>query len=338
MALKSFRDRNQAVVGIASMLVIGLALVAVFLTGSTGLLHSRYTLTGVFAGTGGLHEGNEVRVAGIKVGEVTGVEPDFTQGIVRITWKVDSAVDLGPQTRAEISTSNILGGRYLRLSGPVAEPYLADLPEDERAIPQDRTRLPITTGDVISTGTKTLGQLDAELIGDVIDKLGGISPKTRERLADALHGLTQLADALENSGPELKELVSSADRLLDVVTAKDTQLSRLATGIQDLLDQLRDREAELAVLFGSGSGAVTRIAKLIDTQQQALIDLMDDLGGTVDTLKPGLDDMNTTLAWLGPAMGAFATIGSYGPYLDAVGTQIGPVAPEDLAKLLKGQK
>ncbi|MDX6744881.1 MlaD family protein [Actinocorallia sp. A-T 12471] len=334
MALRSFRDRDQAVLGVVSVLVIALALVAVFVTGSTGLLQDRYTVTGVFAGTGGLHAGNEVRVAGIKVGEVTAVEPDFTQGVVRITWKVDRAVDLGPRTRAEISTSNILGGRYLRLSGPVAKPYLADLPERERSIPQERTRLPITAGDVISTGTKTLGRLDAELIGDVIDKLGGISPQTRERLADALHGLTQLADALENSGPELRELVGSADRLLDVVTAKDAQLARLARGLQALLDQLRDREAELAVLFGSGSSAVTRLSKLIDTQQQALIDLMDDLGGTVATLKPGLDDMNTTLAWLGPSMGAFATIGSYGPWLDAVGTQIGPVAPEDLADLL----
>ncbi|ROO85952.1 phospholipid/cholesterol/gamma-HCH transport system substrate-binding protein [Actinocorallia herbida] len=338
MALKSFRDRDQAVVGVASLLVIVVGLVAVFLAGSTGLLHDRYTVTGVFAGTGGLHEGNEVRVAGIKVGEVTAVEPDFAQGLVRIAWKVDSKVNLGPQTRAEISTSNILGGRYLRLSGPVSEPYLADLPEGERAIPQDRTRLPVTAGDVISTGTKTLGQLDAKLIGDVIDKLGGISPRTRERLADALHGLTQLADALENSGPELRELVNSADRLLTVVTAKDAQLSRLAKGIQALLDQLRDREAELAVLFGSGSSAVTRLSKLIDTQQQALIDLIDDLGGTVETLRPGLDDMNTTLAWLGPAMGAFSTIGSYGPWLDAVGTQIGPVAPEDLAELLGGKK
>ncbi|MEO3787369.1 MlaD family protein [Actinocorallia sp. B10E7] len=333
MALKSFRDRDQATVGIASLLALTLALVTVFLTGSTGLLENRYTMTGVFAGTGGLHSGNEVRVAGIKVGEVTAVEPDFAHGTVLVTWKVDREVNLGRQTRAEISTSNILGGRYLRLSGPVSRPYLADLPDGRRRIPQERTRLPVTAGDLVATGTRTFEQLDTELIGDVIDRLGGISPKTRERLTSALHDLARLADALQKADPQLRELISSSDRLLSTVRAKDAQLARLARGIQALLDQLRDRQAELSVLLGSGSGAVTRLSRLIDVQQQGLIDLMEDMGGTVAALQPRLDDMNTLLTWLGPSMAGFASGNSYGPFLDTAITQLGPMAPEDLAKL-----
>ncbi|SEG81445.1 phospholipid/cholesterol/gamma-HCH transport system substrate-binding protein [Thermomonospora echinospora] len=333
MALKSFRDRNPAVVGVASLAAIALALVTVFLTGSLGLLEKRYTVTGVFAGTGGLHSGNEVRVAGVKVGEVTAVEPDFTRGIVLITWKVDHGVDLGPQTRAEITTANILGGRYLRLGGPVARPYLADLPEERRRIPQQRTRLPVTANDVVNSGATTLRQLDAKLVGDVIDKLGGISPQTRQRLTRALHDLARLADAVQESGPQLRELVSNSNRLLSLVRTKDAQLVRLARSIQALLDRLRDRQAELSVLLGSGSSAVTRISHLIDTQQQGLIDLMDDLSATVTRLTPRLDDMNTMLTWMGPALSGFASSNSYGPWVDAVGTQIGPLAPEDLARL-----
>ncbi|WP_158566677.1 MCE family protein [Actinomadura craniellae] len=331
--MKSFRDRNPVAVGVASLLTIVLTLVAVFFVGSTGLFRNRYTMTGVFAGTGGLHSGNEVRVAGIKVGEVVAVEPDFARGIVLVTWKVDHDVDLGAQSRAEISTTNILGGRYLRLSGPVTRPYVSDLPEDRRRIPQERTRLPVTANDVVTSGATTLKQLDTKLIGDVIDQVGGISPQTRERLTRALHDLAALADTLQESGPQLRELVASSNRLLTQVRSKDAQLVRLAHGIQGLLDQLRDRQAELSVLLGSGDSAVTRISRLIDTQQQALVDLMDDLGATVATLTPQLDDMNTMLAWLGPALNNFTSMNSHGPWLDAVGTQIGPLAPEDLAKL-----
>ncbi|WP_106403649.1 MCE family protein [Actinocorallia populi] len=333
MALKSFRDRDPAVLGVSSLLVLVLGLVSVFLVGSTGLLQNRYTMTGVFAGTGGLHSGNEVRVAGIKAGEVTAVEPDFTRGTVLVTWKVDRDVDLGRQTRAEISTSNILGGRYLRLSGPVTEPYLAGLPDEQRRVPLERTRLPVTANDLVATGTRTFAQLDTKLIGDVIDQLGGVSPATRERLTEALHDLARLADALEKASPQLRELISSSDRLLGMVRAKDAQLARLARGVQGLLDQLRDRQAELSVLLGSGSRAVTRLSELIDDQQHRLIDLMEDMGGTVGGLQPELDDINTLLAWLGPAMSGFATANSYGSFLDAAITQLGPIAPEDLSKL-----
>ncbi|MEU5880496.1 MlaD family protein [Spirillospora sp. NPDC047279] len=333
MALKSFRDRDPAVLGLASLTVIVVALVGVFLTGSQGLLQNRYTLTGVFAGTGGLHSGNEVRVAGVKVGEVTAVEPDFSQGTVLITWKVDREVDLGPRTRAEITTANILGGRYLRLTGPVARPYLADLSGTARRIPQERTRLPVTSNDVVTSGARTLRDLDTKMIGDVIDKVGGISPRTRADLTKALSDLARLADTLHDSGPRLRELVAGGERLLTLARTKDTQLVRLARGIQALLDELRDRQAELSVLLGSGSHTVTRVSRLIDAQQRGLISLMDDIGGTVTTLKPQLDDMNTMLAWLGPSLNAFASAGSYGPFTDAVASQLGPLTPDDLATL-----
>ncbi|MEO3783661.1 MlaD family protein [Actinocorallia sp. B10E7] len=333
MALKSFRDRNPVVLGLVSLLVIGLLLLVVFLTGSLGLLQSRYTMTGVFADTGGLHSGNDVKVAGIKVGEVTAVKPDFTRGTVLITWKVDSEVDLGPQTRAEIRTSNILGGRYLRLTGPVSEPHLAGLSEERRRIPLDRTRTPTTVNDLLASGTRSLADLDTELISKVIDQVTGISPQTRERLVSSLRNLTDLADGLEESGPRLKRLVSDGDRLLKLAKAKDAQLAALARNIQKLLDELRDRQAELSVLLGSGDSAVTRISRLISRKQADLIRLIDDLEGVVGRLNPQIGDLNTLLAWMGPTLTAFNASNSHGPWVDAIGTQLGLLSAEDIRKL-----
>ncbi|WP_106401730.1 MlaD family protein [Actinocorallia populi] len=336
MRLKSFRDRNPVVLGLVSTAAIALLLVAVFLVGSLGLLQSRYTLTGVFTDTGGLHSGNDVKVAGIKVGEVTAVEPDFSRGTVLITWEVDSGVDLGPRTRAEVRTSNILGGRYLRLSGPVAEPHLAGLPDERRRIPLERTQTPTTVNDLLATGTRSLADLDTELISDVIDQVGGISPRTKERLVRSLRNLTDLADTLEGSGPRLERLVSDSDRVLKLARAKDAQLAALARNIQKLLDELRDRQLELSVLLGSGDAAVTRISKLISRQQTDLIELVDSLDGVVGRLDPQIGELNTLLAWMGPTLSAFNASNSHGPWVDAIGTQLGLLSAEDIKKLTQG--
>ncbi len=333
MALKSFRDRNQVLVGLISSAVIAVLLVAVFLTGSLGLLQDRYTVTGVFADTGGLHSGNKVRVAGVDVGEVKSVEPDFTRGTVLITWEVDSGIDLGPQTRAEIRTSNILGGRYLRLSGPVAKPYLADVPGDRRRIPMDRTQTPTTVNDLLKSGTKTLADLDTAMLSKIIDQVGGISPQTREHLASSLSNLTDLADTLEESGPQFERLVSDGDKVLKLVKAKDTQLAALARNIQQLLNELRNRQQELSVLLGSGDTAVTRVGGLIDREQAKLVTLIDDLQGVVGTIDPRIGDLNTLLAWIGPTFTAFNSINSYGPWVDAIGGQLGLLSATDLSKL-----
>ncbi|MFD0854883.1 MCE family protein, partial [Actinomadura adrarensis] len=65
MALKSFRDRNPLIVGTASIVALSVAVTVSFLTGTLGLLEDRYTMSGVFAGTGGLRSGNDVQVAGV---------------------------------------------------------------------------------------------------------------------------------------------------------------------------------------------------------------------------------------------------------------------------------
>ncbi|MFC5754975.1 MlaD family protein, partial [Actinomadura rugatobispora] len=225
MARTSFRDRNPLIVGIAGLTVLSLGVTISFLTGTLGLLKERYTMTGVFADTGGLRSGHEVEVAGVAVGEVTEVKPDFRNGRVMVTWKVDSKVELGPRTRAEIRMSNILGGRYLRLSGPV------------RRIPLERTATPITFNDLLNEGTGTLAKLDAKAVSSVLDQLRDVSRQGRGRLGGALQNLTALAEAVNESDPQIARLLADGDRLIGLVNSKDRQLSQLARNASVLLGQ-----------------------------------------------------------------------------------------------------
>ncbi|TDC97932.1 MlaD family protein [Actinomadura sp. 7K507] len=332
MALKSFRDRNPVVVGVVSLTVLSVAVTTAFLTGTLGLLADRYTMTGVFADTGGLRSGNDVEVAGVLVGKVSEVEPDFTGGRVVITWKVDRDVDLGPRTRAEIRTNNVLGGRYLRLSGPVAEPHMADVPEERRRVPRERTSTPTTVNDVLDSSTEALSGLDTETISKVLAQVEGISEQGRGRLGGALRNLSLLAETVNDSDPQIRRLLSDGNRLVEVVNSKDRELSRLASNASVLLNQLRDRQAELSVLLGSGSRTVQSLTRLISTEQDELISIVDDLGTTMQTLEPQIADLNETLSRAGPTLTGFGAFHS-GPFADVVFSQIGPLTAGDLQKL-----
>ena len=134
MALKSLRDANQKIVAIVTLSTLAAGCVFAFAVGQLHLFDRGYTMSGEFTDVAGLKKGQDVRVAGVKAGRVTGVEPDFRTGKVIVTWHVDAGIDLGPQTRADIATTTLLGGRYLKLSGPVARPYMADVPESRRRI------------------------------------------------------------------------------------------------------------------------------------------------------------------------------------------------------------
>ncbi|GGU08912.1 ABC transporter substrate-binding protein [Actinomadura livida] len=333
MGMKSFRDRNRITVGLVSAGTLIALVVSVYLVGTRGLLQDRYTITGVFAETGNLRAGDEVRVAGVRVGEITSVEPDHRRGQVVVGWKVDGEIDLGPATRAEIKVANVLGGRYLRLSGPVAEPHLADMPEDKRRIPLERTQVPTTINSVLDDSARTVSKLDTRAINKIVAELNGIGDEDRGRLGNALSNLADLAETVNESEPQIKALLDNGDRVLKLAKAKDAELSRLLTNVQIMLDELRKRRAELSAFLGSGSRTVESLTRVIDRQQAKLLSLVADLRGTLGTLRPATGDFNTLLAWAGPTLSGLAGTGGQGPWLEVLATGLGPLSPQDLAGL-----
>jgi phospholipid/cholesterol/gamma-HCH transport system substrate-binding protein len=335
MGLKSFRDRNRITVGLVSAGTLVALLAAVYLVGTRGLLKDRYTVTGVFAATGGLRSGDEVRVAGVQVGEIGSVSPDHRKGYVVVSWKVDGDVDLGPNTRAEIKVENVLGGRYLRLSGPVADPHLADLPEDRRRIPLDRTQVPTTINDVLDATTRTVSKLDTKAINKLVAELNGLSDDDRGRLGRSLTNLAKLAETVNEADPQIKKLLDSGDRILKLARAKDEELTRLLGNVQVMLDELRRRRDELSAFLGSGNRTVKTITELIDDRQAKLLTLVADLRGTLGTLRPATGDFNQLLAWAGPTLSGMSGAGGRGPWLDVVATGLGPLSPKDLADLAR---
>ncbi|TNY36659.1 MCE family protein [Thermomonospora catenispora] len=335
MALKSFRDRNRITVGVVSSGILVLLVVSVYLIGTEGLLRDRYTMSGVFADSGGLRPGDEVRVAGVEVGEVTEVKPDWANGRVLVAWEVDSEVKLGTATRAEVRVSNVLGGRHLRLSGPVAAPYMDDLPERRRRIPLERTAVPTTFNDVLKSSTEAVRRLDTRSIQTIVDELGGLSERDRGRLSRALTDLTEVAETVDESDPQIRTLLDNGERLVALADSKERQLLTLMDNVQAMLKELELRRDELSAFLGGGDATVKSMTRLIDRQQAKLASIVKDLQTTLAALRPANDDLNALLAWAGPTLSGLSSVGGRGPWLEVVATGLGPLSPEDLAALAR---
>ena len=100
-------------------------------------------------------------------------------------------MDLGPATRAEIASATLLGGYYLRLTGPVEEPYLEALPgaDPRRRIPLERTTAPLSLVGTLSDTTRQVQALDIDAINDVLAQLAGGIASPLSGLAGTLSNL-----------------------------------------------------------------------------------------------------------------------------------------------------
>jgi phospholipid/cholesterol/gamma-HCH transport system substrate-binding protein len=123
--------RGRSLTEVATGAVI-LAVAAVFL--AYAILHSGRgsangdgtLLRARFDRIDGISNGADVRIAGVKVGSVTGSRIDPQTFGAELTLRVDRSLRLPDDTSAEITSEGLLGGKYVSLVPGGSDKLLAD--------------------------------------------------------------------------------------------------------------------------------------------------------------------------------------------------------------------
>jgi phospholipid/cholesterol/gamma-HCH transport system substrate-binding protein len=293
----SMRDRNPVVVGAVGLLVVAAAIAGAFAFGTIGLGDDGYTLTAVFERTGGLEPKADVRVAGVSVGTVTRIDPDFDRGLISVTFEVDADVDLGEETTAEIAAATLLGGYYLRLDGVVTSPHLDELPEDDprRTIPVDRTVGPTSLNEALDATTGAVSAIDLDAANRLLQQVAGATNRNRDQLPVLLDNFNVVATAVANRDAEIRRLAVGADTLTATLASRDAELAQLVESADRLLAQLAVRRDEITTILADGATVVGIGADLLATHRAAIDQLLSDVSTITSRLGDELPAVNQAL-------------------------------------------
>jgi phospholipid/cholesterol/gamma-HCH transport system substrate-binding protein len=108
------RSAIETVLGAVVLLVAAVFMVLAYNT--TDLKpKSGYELIGKFYAVDGLSVGSDVRIGGVKVGAVIDqyIDPELYQAVVKIS--VQDAIKVPEDSTASVSSSGLLGGKYLKI-------------------------------------------------------------------------------------------------------------------------------------------------------------------------------------------------------------------------------
>ena len=326
----SFRDLPVRVVGVCTLIAAVAATCGAYAVGATDLFAHTYEVSVVLQETGGLRSGDPVRVAGIDVGHVSSISPDFDRGFVVANLDIDAGVDLGPETTAEVALATLLGGRYVRLAGPVHEPYLEDLPAEQRRIPVERTRLPLGVVDALGKLTTTAEQLDADAVDQLLHQAAAVARDNAPKTGDILDSVVTLSKTLNTRRQQIDKLLDDTSKVTSALADRDDTIRQLIDASQALLAEIAARKEQVRLLLGSGSEAVQTLADLITRNHDELDRILADLDATTKVVDKHIPELNTGLAAAGPTVGALADIGKTGPWLDVVLTGLSVVQLRDI--------
>ena len=104
----------ETVMGAVVLLVAGFFLVFAYSQADLGAVKG-YTVSAAFSSVGGLSNGADVRINGIKVGTVLDqtIDPNSFQAVVKMTLRPD--IHLPVDTVATIDSEGLLGSKFLKL-------------------------------------------------------------------------------------------------------------------------------------------------------------------------------------------------------------------------------
>jgi phospholipid/cholesterol/gamma-HCH transport system substrate-binding protein len=109
------RGIGEVLTGAAVLLVAaGFLAFAVAHSGRTAA--AGYRLHASFDHIDGLNPGADVRIAGVKVGNVVDMRVDPQSFLAQVTLSINDEIHLPKDTSAEIASESLLGGKFLNLS------------------------------------------------------------------------------------------------------------------------------------------------------------------------------------------------------------------------------
>jgi phospholipid/cholesterol/gamma-HCH transport system substrate-binding protein len=269
------------------------------------------TFSALFSDATSLNKGDDVRMAGVKVGTVSKISLQ-DDDVAKVTFTVADSAPLEVGSTAELRFRNLVGQRYVDLH-PAATPAAALPAGYTFTLAQTKPALDLT---LLFNGFQPLFQfLDPKdvntLSGEIISVFQGEGPTVDDLLSTTASLTSTLADRDQVIG----DLITNLNDVLGVVDAHSSQLDTTLVTLQQLVSGLAaDRTTIGSTISGLGR-LTTSVADLLDQGRKPLKSDIAALGKLSGNLAHG-DNLDAFLKNLPTKLDAIGRTASYGSWLN----------------------
>lgn len=265
----------------------------------------------VFTDVYGLREGDDVRMAGVRVGRVEKVELDGK--LAKISFIVQSDQKLYGNTVASVTYQNIIGQRYLGLSlGTLGRTEL--LPRGS-VIGVERTEPSFDVGALLNGFKPLMSLLDPKQADDltrgVLQSLQG----DQASITDLVDQTSTLTATLAGRDEVLGDLITSLNRLTGTIAGQNDQLDHALTQARRAVADLDSRRPALQSSVGSLAQVTRRLSTIADEVFPSLEEMINREPGFTKhmaAIEPQLAFTGANLPLMLKGLGRVFGEGAYG--------------------------
>ncbi|WP_433198768.1 MCE family protein [Nocardia sp. CA-107356] len=302
--------RSPVFMGVLGLAMVLLVTISAFFLDRLPIIGAGTKYTAEFSEAAGLKKGNEVRIAGVKVGAVSDVRLDGSK--VLVDFRTHDAW-IGNETTASIQIKTVLGQKYLALDPKGSEPA-----NPSKAIPLSRTVSPYDVVDAFSDAAKNIDQIDTAQLATSMRVLSEAFETTPPEIRNSIDGVARLSETLAKRDEELKKLFAAARQTTGVLADRNQQLERLLANGGQLLAELNIRQQSIAQLLTGAKTVSSELSALVADNEAQMGTALTNLKAAIDLLNDNQQNISKTLELAAPFYGLYANVLGTGRWFDAV--------------------
>ncbi|WNI21171.1 MCE family protein [Streptomyces sp. ITFR-16] len=291
MRIKPLRDRNPVAVSIVGLLVLALIGYGAYRADSLPFIGGGTTYSADFTESAGLGDGDEVRIAGVKVGKVTGVSLDGAK--VKVTFKVKDAW-IGNASTVGIAIKTLLGEKYLAVDP------LGDAPQDpDERITAGRTTSPYDVTQAFNGLGETIGEIDTEQLAKSFETISATFKDSPPDVKSAAKGLSALSRTVSERDAQLATLLKGSKRLTKTLAHKKSGFETLLKDGNLLLGEIQARRDSIHLLLTGTRDLGTQLTGLVADNNKQLKPTLKALGRVTAVLNKNRKSLDKVLSLAG---------------------------------------
>jgi phospholipid/cholesterol/gamma-HCH transport system substrate-binding protein len=306
---RPFRERNPVTIGLVSIVVLAALLVAALKVNDLPLIGGGTTYYADFTDASGLKSGDEVRIAGVRVGKVTGVSLDGDK--VKVAFKIKTGSRFGDKTGAEVKIKTLLGQMFLALD-PAGSGQL----DKGAVIPTTRTKSAYDVVKAFSGLAQRAEAINLPQLRTALNTLAQATSTTPQSFQDALRGVSRLSNSLAKRDQQLSSLLTNLQSVSTTLGNRNEDIVRLMQNGDVLLRALVERRDAIHRLLVSTSTLSTQLTALVQQTRADLKPALDGLDSVVNLLLKNQNNLDESLRLMAPFYRVFANLLGNGPWFD----------------------
>ncbi|MGY2089142.1 MlaD family protein [Nocardia gipuzkoensis] len=264
-------DVRWGVVALASVLVLAAALAWV-----DRVDFGARTYTARMSDAGSIRVGDEIRLAGIRVGTVKSLMA--RNGQVEMRFTVEGDVFVGAQTTLDVRMLTILGGHYVALTPGGGAPLGAAV------IPADRVALPYSLPKVFQEAIRPVKEVDGGTLRRNVAALNSSISQSPEAVGSTLTAMESVVDIMNQQNAEISRSLSLADEYLTALNGSKQVLITLIGTLRTLETIVENHGLEIHEALTVLARVLDRLAPLGQAWQTTLKPMALPLADAVQQL------------------------------------------------------